>query len=166
MGLNDFPPELLTRIFLQLSYKSLLSVLAVSARWNAIVATDTALGVQLFKRLSTVYVEPGSDEPWIRGSFSSSCAAASPEPIRMHPALFEISYAMGSGRPSFFTGKALTPDDGGFFVPIDFMKNVHEVQLSSLAIANDFISIPVVTKAKLLIPDGSVSRRINNQSGQ
>jgi len=59
MGLADFPPELLTKIFLNLSYKSLLCVLAVSAQWNIIVATDSALGVQMFKKVSKVYVEPG-----------------------------------------------------------------------------------------------------------
>ncbi|KAJ7631374.1 hypothetical protein DFH06DRAFT_703102 [Mycena polygramma] len=150
MGLNDFPPELVTRIFLQLSYKSLLAVLAVCTQWNAIVAKDPALSVQMFKRLSTVYVDPGSTEPWVRSSF---CAASSPEPIRMHPALFEVSYSMGSDRPSFITGKAPTPDKDGFFIASDIMKSFRHVQLSELAIANDFISIPVVTMAKLLVPD-------------
>lgn len=59
-SLNDFPPELLTRIFLQLSYKSLLSVLAVSVLWNALVTEDPALSVQMFKKRSTVYAEPGA----------------------------------------------------------------------------------------------------------
>ncbi|KAJ7464558.1 hypothetical protein FB451DRAFT_1179680 [Mycena latifolia] len=37
MSLGDFSPELLAKIFLNLSYKSLLSVMAVSVKWNAIV---------------------------------------------------------------------------------------------------------------------------------
>ncbi|KAJ6574600.1 hypothetical protein B0H19DRAFT_1254287 [Mycena capillaripes] len=58
-GLIDFAPEVLTRIFLHLSYRSLLSALAVCVQWNAIVTKDPALSVQLFKKSSKVYVEPG-----------------------------------------------------------------------------------------------------------
>ncbi|KAJ7656465.1 hypothetical protein DFH06DRAFT_471842 [Mycena polygramma] len=68
MGLTDFSPEVLTRIFLHLPYHSLLSVSAVCVQWNAIVAKDPGLSVQMFKKLSKVYVEPGCGEtekgPW------------------------------------------------------------------------------------------------------
>jgi hypothetical protein len=59
----------LAKIFLQLSYKSLLRVLAVSVQWNAIVSKDPALSVQMFKRLSTVYVETG-EQPFAGCDYS------------------------------------------------------------------------------------------------
>ncbi|KAJ7108841.1 hypothetical protein C8R43DRAFT_184568 [Mycena crocata] len=94
MNLSDFPPELLTRIFLQLSYKSLLCVLAVSAQWNAIVADDPALKVQMFKSLSKEYVEEGSSQPvFMRCSSSREIHAA--DSVRLHPALQMASYSMG-----------------------------------------------------------------------
>jgi hypothetical protein len=60
-SLEDFPPEILARIFLNLSYKSLLSVLVVCAQWHEIVTQDPALSVQMFRRASRVYVEPGAE---------------------------------------------------------------------------------------------------------
>jgi hypothetical protein len=60
-GLNDFSPEVLTRIFLHLPYSSLLSVSAVSVQWKAIVAKDPSLSVQIFKKRTKVYVEPGAE---------------------------------------------------------------------------------------------------------
>ncbi|KAJ7918647.1 hypothetical protein B0H13DRAFT_283491 [Mycena leptocephala] len=133
-GLSDFPPELLAKIFLHLSYKSLLCVLAVSVQWNAIVSKDPALSVQMFKRLSTVYVETGCNEPSFR--VSPECYAAASESVRIHPALNEASYVMGERVESVY-----------------FFKMSSQPQLVALAIANDFISIPVVTMAKLVIPN-------------
>ncbi|KAJ7117573.1 hypothetical protein C8R44DRAFT_738468 [Mycena epipterygia] len=155
MGVKDFPPELLTRIFLQLSYKSLLSVLAVSVQWNAIVTDDPALSVQMFKKLSRMYVEPGCVEVDARKGFRDDVnnqAAANAEPVRasfvtllcvfhfknslqLHPAVQQASYTLGSDLEavSFYTKKG-------------------NPGLSELAIANDFISIPVVTMITVDIP--------------
>ncbi|KAK7033794.1 hypothetical protein R3P38DRAFT_3185673 [Favolaschia claudopus] len=58
-NINTFSPEVLTRIFLFLSYKSLLSVLAVCVQWNRLVFEDPALSVQIFKRPSKKYIAPG-----------------------------------------------------------------------------------------------------------
>jgi hypothetical protein len=44
-------------------------VLAVSVQWNAIVSKDPALSVQMFKRLSTVYVETG-EQPFAGCDYS------------------------------------------------------------------------------------------------
>lgn len=87
----DFPPELLTKIFLNLAYKSLLRVMAVCVRWNAIVAQDPSLAVHMFKKCTQVYVEPGariyisdachprSKDAWI-GSRSHEIRTFAPEP--------------------------------------------------------------------------------------
>ncbi|KAJ7509759.1 hypothetical protein B0H11DRAFT_2184278 [Mycena galericulata] len=136
MGLSDFPLELLTKIFLHVSYKSLLSVMAVCVQWNAIVTDDPSLSVQMFRKLSKVYVEPGCHER-MRGRRSDSSAAEGAEPIRLHPAVQKASYVMGADVSSvkFYTGDRNRPF------------------LDGLAIANDFISIPVVTMVTIQIPD-------------
>ncbi|KAJ7181005.1 hypothetical protein C8R46DRAFT_1071171 [Mycena filopes] len=138
MALNDFPPELLTKIFLHLSFKSLLRVLAVCSRWEAIVKTDASLGVKLFKKLSKVYVEVGSIGPDFRYS-SKKRRLATSEPVRLHPALDIASYTMGSVDDVYFSGDDEPP------------------RLTNLGIANDFISIPVVTMVRLVIPERLVS---------
>ncbi|KAK7043522.1 hypothetical protein R3P38DRAFT_2885289 [Favolaschia claudopus] len=64
-----------------------------------------------------------------------------PERVRLHPAIPEISYVFGCGKEKV-----------GFFVR-DRSEDCHtdypyrRIQLSQLEIANDFISIPAVTKA-------------------
>ncbi|KAJ7509760.1 hypothetical protein B0H11DRAFT_2184279 [Mycena galericulata] len=179
-GLKTFAPEILTRIFLHLPYKSLLSVMAVCGQWNAIVIEDPALSVQMFKRASKVYIEPACPEPrergihdiygFIFGSYdkdpnyqrfklavpqhSESVVAAAwhksrqnvdeamallsdskwepPERIRLHPAVPKVSYMMGNGLA-----------DACFFIA------GNQVELSTLALANDFISIPAVTTVTL-----------------
>ncbi|KAF7356261.1 hypothetical protein MVEN_00957600 [Mycena venus] len=137
MSLKEFPTELLTRIFLHLSYKSLLRVEAVCVQWKSIVAKDPELSVQMFKKISQVYVEPGSNEPSFR--FESGCYAAKSEPVRLHPALNQASYYMGNDLESV-----------NFYLGND---NPNWTQLCKLAIASDFISIPVVTMATLVLPD-------------
>ncbi|KAJ7464568.1 hypothetical protein FB451DRAFT_441302 [Mycena latifolia] len=134
MSLNEFSPELLGKIFLNLPYQSLLSVLAVSVQWNEIVVKDPALSVQMFKRLSKVYVEPGCCEPANRRYRDETLEES--EPIRLHPALPEISYIMGNDISS-----------------VRFYAADHDIRLVNLAIANDFISIPVVTMVKIELPD-------------
>jgi hypothetical protein len=62
--------------------------------------------------------------------------AYSNKPFQIHPALNEASYVMGERVESVY-----------------FFKMSSQPQLVALAIANDFISIPVVTMAKLVIPD-------------
>jgi hypothetical protein len=66
-SLKAFAPELLTRIFLQLSYKSILRVEAVCVEWKAIVSKHPELKVQMFKKLSKEFVEPGARSPCIGG---------------------------------------------------------------------------------------------------
>ncbi|KAJ7124409.1 hypothetical protein C8R44DRAFT_852276 [Mycena epipterygia] len=107
----DFPPELLAKIFLKLSYTSLLSVMTVSAQWHAIVREDPALAVQMFKRPST-----------------------------LHPAVQIASYVMGE--------------------PLDCVYFYNDRELSSLAIANDFFSIPAVMLVTIVIP-----RRVGSPCG-
>ncbi|KAJ7509756.1 hypothetical protein B0H11DRAFT_1257484 [Mycena galericulata] len=154
MGLSDFPPELLTKIFLQLSYGSLLSVTAVCVQWNAIVTDDPALRVQMFKKLSKVYVEPGCDEPIREGYFCDSSIPGAGEPIRLHPAVQMASCNMGSDEPSVF-----------------FISEGSFPRLKNLAIADDFISIPVITmlKIEIEIPDtpyhGGFKFKVKNSKG-
>ncbi|KAJ7742869.1 hypothetical protein B0H16DRAFT_1860684 [Mycena metata] len=137
MGLSDFPPELLTKIFLGLSYKSLLRVLTVCARWKAIVATDPGLSVQLFKTLSKTL-------DWSRFPLLAFCSPSpekgctpASELVRLHPALEIASYTMGAVKTVYFYCE----------------KNSKQPRLSELAIANEFTSIPVVTMVRLVIPE-------------
>ncbi|KAJ7509757.1 hypothetical protein B0H11DRAFT_1257465 [Mycena galericulata] len=149
MCLNDFPPELLAKIFLQLSYRSLLSVVAVSVQWNSIVTDDPALGVQMFKKGSEVYVEPGCHErmQWFH---PDPAAAEAAEPIRLPPAVQKASYTMGNdiasvyyyNMPDFFENPGAFMKEDAVSrrqIPRNFPK------LTELAIANDLISIPAVT---------------------
>ncbi|KAJ7464538.1 hypothetical protein FB451DRAFT_440910 [Mycena latifolia] len=143
MAISDFSTEVLTRIFLELSYKSLLSVLAVSVQWNTIVVKDPALRVQMFKKRSTVYVEPGCREPAKAGLGLNSSFA---EPTRLHPAVQQASCTIGDGveAVSFYTGGEW--DDNP--------------KLAKLAIANDFLSIPAVTVLKIeLAPNFNVTAK-------
>ncbi|KAJ7463786.1 hypothetical protein FB451DRAFT_460574 [Mycena latifolia] len=134
-GLRDFSPELLARIFLNLSYKSLLSVMAVSVQWNAIVEGDPALAVQMFKRCSMVYVEPGSPEqPESHIYYDDPTNRKTTELVRLHPAVqIPPSYVFGDGLQT-----AVFSSDTD-----------EEPKLINLAIANDFISIPAVTTLKI-----------------
>ncbi|KAJ6530030.1 hypothetical protein DFH09DRAFT_1184421 [Mycena vulgaris] len=148
MSLTDFPPELLTKIFLNLSYKCLLSVLAVSVQWNDIVKQDPALSVQIFKRRSMVYVAPGCCESFKRGHgyrYAEADANAA-EPIRLHPAVQTASYIMGSRIVYFWTNAASDP------------------QVPPSAIANDFISIPAVTMVNIEI-GGGFGTQARNMNG-
>ncbi|KAJ7254685.1 hypothetical protein B0H12DRAFT_552087 [Mycena haematopus] len=96
-SIGDFSPELSTRIFLLLSYKSLLCVEAVCAQWKAILTEDPELSVQMFKKLSKVYAEPGCCGPSFGSDARTTRSKAGPkdEPIRLHPALNEASYIIG-----------------------------------------------------------------------
>ncbi|KAJ7181012.1 hypothetical protein C8R46DRAFT_1211298 [Mycena filopes] len=69
-AISEFPPELLSRIFLNLPYKSLLSLQAVC-------------------KPSKVYVEPGLPEPYT-GDYDPKS-----EPVRLHPAIQEATYTIG-----------------------------------------------------------------------
>lgn len=132
MALRDFPVELLTKVFLNLSYESLLSVSAVCAQWNELVAQDPALSVQTFKRLSTVYVPPGCYRHDSGEKRRRDESVEGSEPVRLHPALNKTAYVMGHDLPGvcFNTGNALV----------------------DLALANDFVSIPVVTMVRIEVP--------------
>jgi hypothetical protein len=66
--------------------------------------------------------------------------AYSNKPFQIHPALNEASYVMGEHVERVY-----------------FFKMSSQPQLIALAIANDFISIPVVTLAKLVVPERVVS---------
>ncbi|KAJ7289187.1 hypothetical protein C8J57DRAFT_1706083, partial [Mycena rebaudengoi] len=123
---DDFPPELLTKIFLSLPYESLLRVMAVSVRWNAIVTQHPELTVQMFKKSSEVYVEPGSRTHGLNSYESPEIPK--PNQLRLHPAVQETSFILGEGIKN-----------AGFYV------GDKHVPLMDLAIANDFASIPMVT---------------------
>ncbi|KAJ7656462.1 hypothetical protein DFH06DRAFT_1199592 [Mycena polygramma] len=140
MSLSDFPPELLTRVFLQLPYHSLLSVEAVCVQWNALVTQDPELSAQTFRKRSTVYVEPGFPEP----PYPETTGAAGSEPVRLHPAVQSPMYSIGDdvSEVYYFDG------DGP--------------ALATMAIANDFISIPVVTMVKMT---GMLAFTVKNGKG-
>ncbi|KAJ7763605.1 hypothetical protein DFH07DRAFT_770781 [Mycena maculata] len=115
-----------TTIAKMLSYKSLLSVIAVSVQWNAIVTDDPALGVQMFKKLSKVYVEAGCDEPILGVHAVTGLVADAVEPFRVR------IYLVGIRR--------------GLYVywAREARQTCHR---------DDFISIPVVTMFKIQVPD-------------
>ncbi|KAJ7181445.1 hypothetical protein C8R43DRAFT_969175 [Mycena crocata] len=144
MGLTDFPPELLIKIFLKLSYKSLLSVTEVSSQWNAIVAKDPALGVLMFKKPSEVYIEPACFEPFqsVHESTEKDSCAPGSEPIMLHPAVQSASYPLGDDADS-----------------VRFWTSNYEPTLPELAIADDFMSIPMVKMVKVIIPQRCRSSR-------
>ncbi|KAJ7343392.1 hypothetical protein DFH08DRAFT_1081574 [Mycena albidolilacea] len=115
---TDFPPELLPRIFLQLSYISSLRAEAVCVQWNAIVAQDPELSVQMFKKRSKLYVKSANlDSP------STECKAIT---VQLHPGMNELSYIMGE----------------------------------ELALADEFLSIPVVIMTKLVVTGPGLSYKI------
>ncbi|KAJ7020600.1 hypothetical protein C8F04DRAFT_1196439 [Mycena alexandri] len=100
MGVNDFPPELLTSILLNLPYKSLLSLQAVCVQWKAIVVADPALSVRPFKKPSKVYVEPGLPAGGLKAYISYGLryeehTSPESEPVRLHPAIQEASFDIG-----------------------------------------------------------------------
>ncbi|KAF7377909.1 F-box domain-containing protein [Mycena sanguinolenta] len=134
---DDFPTELVVKILSNLPYRSLLVVLSVSKRFSAIVTEDPELSVQLFKKLSKVYVESVDDER-IRGGIHSVTQKS--EPVRLHPAVPLVSYILGNKveRASFW-----------------IRNKDYRPHLVDLAIANDFVSIPVVTMMKIKVPDRS-----------
>ncbi|KAJ7699019.1 hypothetical protein B0H17DRAFT_1257991 [Mycena rosella] len=109
------------------------SVVQILVQWNTIVDKDPALGVQMFKKGSLVYVESDTPEPAVY--YDDPTKREATEPVRLHPALQmpSISYTIGSGL------------DGVFFESdVD-----EEPKLVNLAIANDFVSIPMVTTLKI-----------------
>ncbi|KAJ7631376.1 hypothetical protein DFH06DRAFT_1224350 [Mycena polygramma] len=132
-SLSDFPPELLTRVFLQLPYHSLLSVEAVCVQWNALVTQDPELSVKMFRKRSTVYVEPGFPEP----PYPETTGAAGSEPVRLHPAVQS---------PMYLGLRAIACAWQTEFV---YYFDGDGPALATMAIANDFISIPVVTMVKM-----------------
>ncbi|KAJ6534583.1 hypothetical protein DFH09DRAFT_1369714, partial [Mycena vulgaris] len=138
-GISDFSSEVLTRIFLKLSYKSLLSLLAVSVQWNTIINKDRALRVQMFKKRSKVYVKPGCRDPAdarLKSAFADRTRARFMPCLRLHPAVQVVSYMLGEDLQSvcFYIGQGDDPPE-----------------LAKLAIANDFISIPAVTTLNIEI---------------
>ncbi|KAJ7066324.1 hypothetical protein C8F01DRAFT_1122940 [Mycena amicta] len=123
--INEFPPELLSKIFIDLPYRSLLAVQRVSKKWNGVVEGDTDLGKLLFKKKTKVYLEPNTDDPY------DSCLrqnAKESEPVRLHPVINKVSL--------FLHGTLDIADidlrDYGALIHFD--------------VANDFASIPTVTK--------------------
>ncbi|KAJ7149745.1 hypothetical protein C8R43DRAFT_1128229 [Mycena crocata] len=68
---HSFAPETLARIFSQLSYQSLLAVLAVSKQWSNIVTNDPALSVRCSSDLARSMLN------------------------QLHPALNQASYMLG-----------------------------------------------------------------------
>ncbi|KAJ6461085.1 hypothetical protein C8R45DRAFT_1029139 [Mycena sanguinolenta] len=129
---DDFPTELIAKILCNLPYRSLLAVLSVSRRFNAILTEDPELSIQLFKKSSKVYVEPGDDE---RQNRRDSLMEKFSDPFRLHPALPVVSYVLGQSveKAEFYIG-----DDD-------------QVSLIDLPIANDFVSIPVVTTMDICV---------------
>ncbi|KAJ7066246.1 hypothetical protein C8F01DRAFT_697068 [Mycena amicta] len=139
----DFPPELLVKIFIHLPYFSLLRLLRVCKLWNTIVTDDPELGVLLFKRMSTSTVpvglnnakEPGEEYVTIDMSPAS-------EPVEFHPCFHHATYSVGGNlsRVIFYEPLGILPTEG------------KHVSLTDTKIADDFITIPVVTMLKLKIP--------------
>ncbi|KAJ7022101.1 hypothetical protein C8F04DRAFT_1194828 [Mycena alexandri] len=95
MGLNDFPPELLTSILLNLPYKSLLSLQAVCVQWKAIVVADPA-SVSSRLRNPVRCLPAGGLKAYISyGLRYEEHTSPESEPVRLHPAIQEASFDIG-----------------------------------------------------------------------
>ncbi|KAJ6461086.1 hypothetical protein C8R45DRAFT_1029143, partial [Mycena sanguinolenta] len=131
---DDFPTELIAKVLCNLPYRSLLAVLGVSKRFNSIVTEDPDLSVQLFKKSSKVFVEPGDldDKP----KYHRDTPTKGSDSVRLHPALPSVSYLLGN-----------SVEEALFFIGDE------EARLVDLPIANDFMSIPVVTLMHINVHD-------------
>ncbi|KAF7337857.1 RBR-type E3 ubiquitin transferase [Mycena venus] len=147
---DDFPPELLGRVLVGLSYQDLLSSLAVSHKWKTIIEHDPALQVEMFKKASEEYVEPGDGSP---GNDHDMVPGS--EKIRMHPALSEISFVF----------KCDPVDDAFLF------NYLSKIPLSASVIANDLATIPAVHTLTIQIKETTMEQvlsfnvEVENDSG-
>ncbi|KAJ7180999.1 hypothetical protein C8R46DRAFT_1028360 [Mycena filopes] len=121
---DDFPPEIMSGIFLGLPYRDLLRISGVSKKWKNIIEADPAICVQRFKKASQTDVEPGD------GTTTEALEVGS-DKIRMHPVLKRISFVLGDDLSDarLYTGSGL--DD---------------CPLAATAVAHDLASIPAVEK--------------------
>ncbi|KAJ7054671.1 hypothetical protein C8F01DRAFT_1088795 [Mycena amicta] len=146
---NDLPPEMLSRIFLQLPYTALLKVQRVCKRWNAIVGEDPALAVQLFKKKSS--------ERWAIGELAAEEDDRTEVPVHeieeIHPAAQIVCVLGRHGSPK------PEPNNDSDTWPC----------LVDLSIANDFIAIPSVTtvhvKSELSSSGPESDIKITNKDG-
>ncbi|KAJ7060179.1 hypothetical protein C8F01DRAFT_1253510 [Mycena amicta] len=142
---NDLPPEMLSRIFLQLPYTALLKVQRVCKRWNAIVGEDPALAVQLFKKKSSEYVDAGDGQSasW---PLKKTIAESSQE-VRIHPAAQIVWYSGAMELEDIRISPKTEPNW------LDTWP-----RLVDLSIANDFIAIPSVTAVHVVHVKSELSR--------
>ncbi|KAJ7149746.1 hypothetical protein C8R43DRAFT_1006495 [Mycena crocata] len=133
-GLPDnFPPELLVEILLNLPYNDLIfNVSSVSKEWKEILHTEPSLGVKMFKKAGAVYV-PDSD------SAPAEELEAGSEEIRMHPLLPKLSFILGH-------------DVSDACIYSKDYKT--ETSLATLNVANDQAFIPAVHTLTITIEEG------------
>ncbi|KAJ7066336.1 hypothetical protein C8F01DRAFT_1122963 [Mycena amicta] len=137
--INEFPPELLSKVFVGLPYYSLLDAQLVSKRWSAVINGDSELLKLLFKKRTKVFLEANTttyDEAGV--------CSASPEPVRLHPIVAHISFSIPGLR---------SLDD----IYVD------EQPLSEVQAADDFVSIPTVTR--FIIKEGAFKDVAKNKKG-
>ncbi|KAJ7066205.1 hypothetical protein C8F01DRAFT_1122604 [Mycena amicta] len=119
---DDFPPELLTRILLQVPYWDLVRVVPlVSKLWKYTIDTDPALRIRTFKKAGDMYGDIGLE----------ANLSAQSESLTLHPLFAIVSYVVGDD----VTEIQIYPKPEGDRDP---------VPLSSFSAANDFATIPFV----------------------
>ncbi|TFK39919.1 hypothetical protein BDQ12DRAFT_681465 [Crucibulum laeve] len=123
----EIPTEMLTQVFMHLSYSGLLAASSVCTLWKQIIQTDPLLSTLLFKRkkLSALDKKLCTGSSVLDGVRVNLCS-----PVRLHPAISRVSYHMGEGLSTV-----------GFFLQ-DGNRDFRP--LASLPIAHDYISIPAV----------------------
>ncbi|KAF7323292.1 RBR-type E3 ubiquitin transferase [Mycena chlorophos] len=127
--LDNFPPELLAKILINLPYLSLLETMRVSKLFYAVITQDPILAIQTFKKASKTFIDPTSEYDH---------SLDTPEPVRLHPAFKKIHYRLGHGVDE---------------VILEYTHATPQPRLWDLNIANDLVSIPAVTKMEVRVRD-------------
>ncbi|KAJ7656463.1 hypothetical protein DFH06DRAFT_1132391 [Mycena polygramma] len=167
---------------------------AVSVQWNAIVAKDPALSVQMFKKHSKVYVEPGCVETK-KSSWGANIADIIEENLHSDPKymLFKLTMpqedphriksAWLQAKENVVAATALLADPKWKPRPapakirrlVQIRRRTRQravllqgditFKLVDLAIANDFMSIPAVTTATLDVGPNGFTVKVKNSKG-
>ncbi|KAF9006018.1 hypothetical protein BDQ17DRAFT_1352581 [Cyathus striatus] len=154
--MNDFPVELLVKIFLELPYTSLLHVSGVCRLWNEVLLRDPILLRQLFRPICPHFT--GREDLVWKDTY-----IAEPHPsveVKLHPVLRKVSYRLGEDLYS-----------AGFQIETPTEASPHFYSLSDLSVARDYVSIPVVTDVSIeiaphipavtYIPKSALSLKVN-----
>ncbi|KAJ7066328.1 hypothetical protein C8F01DRAFT_697989 [Mycena amicta] len=142
--INEFPSELLSKIFIDLPYRSLLAVQRVSKRWRAVVNADSELLKLLFKKRTQVFLASNTTrhEEGVHGLLIYS---PSTEPVRLHPIVRHISLSIPGLRS------------------LDDIHVSPDYPLLAIQASFDYISIPTVTR--FIIKEGLSKELAENKRG-